>query len=83
MRSILCKPPQRTFTQPKKYYSSVKPNGVNRQVKFQPSKVSLNDVSYFVGKEIMLFTMFFCSLNWLHYRNLRKQHEERDEQDRK
>lgn len=34
--------------------------------------------SYFVGKGIILFTMFYCSLNWLHYRNLRKSLEEED-----
>lgn len=28
------------------------------------------DVSYFVGKSIILFTMFYCGLNWLHYRDL-------------
>lgn len=31
-----------------------------------------NTVSYFVGKSVILFTMFYCTLNWAHYRNLRK-----------
>lgn len=36
----------------------------------------LEEVSYYVGKSIILFTAFYCSLNWMHYRNLRKKHEE-------
>lgn len=41
-------------------------------------------MSYFAGKSIILFTMFYCSMNWLHYRNLRKSYEDNDmEDDRK
>ena len=34
------------------------------------------EVSYFVGKSVILFTMFYSGLNWLHYRELRKREEE-------
>lgn len=32
---------------------------------------SLNTGAYFVGKGIILFTMFYCSMNWVYYRGLR------------
>ena len=38
----------------------------------------LNTVSYFVGKSIILFTRFYCTLNWAHYRRLRKDLEDKD-----
>ncbi len=31
--------------------------------------------SYYLGKSITLFTMFFCSLNYLYYKNLREKEE--------
>lgn len=33
------------------------------------------EVSYFAGKSVILFTMFYTGLNWLHYRELRKREE--------
>lgn len=33
-------------------------------------------VSFFVGKGIILFTMFYCTLNWQYYRGLRKEVDE-------
>ena len=30
------------------------------------------EISYFVGKNIILFTFFYSTLNWLHYRNINK-----------
>lgn len=35
----------------------------------------LNMISYYTGKSIILFTFFYCSLNWLHYRDIRKKME--------
>ena len=34
------------------------------------------EVSYFAGKSVILFTMFYSWLNWLHYRQLRKRQDE-------
>lgn len=34
------------------------------------------DIPYYVGKSIILFTMFYCGLNWDHFRNIRKMHED-------
>jgi hypothetical protein len=34
------------------------------------------EVSYFAGKSVILFTMFYSWLNWLHYRELRKREDE-------
>lgn len=33
--------------------------------------------SYFVGKGIVLFTMFYCTMNWWHYRRLREDEEKK------
>lgn len=32
----------------------------------------LVNTSYFVGKTFTLFTMFYCALNWLYYKDLNK-----------
>lgn len=48
----------------------------NRTIKTQASLVeTLEYSSYIIGKGIIVFTMFYCSLNWLHYKNLREQNE--------
>jgi hypothetical protein len=44
------------------------------------SGMDFNTISYFTGKSIILFTLFYCSLNWLHYRDLRKRFDD-DEND--
>jgi hypothetical protein len=41
----------------------------------------IDTTSYLVGKSIILYTMFYCSLNWLHYRRLRKQLEDEEKKD--
>lgn len=47
----------------------------------------MSESSYYVGKSIILFTMFYCSMNWWHYRSMRKEfedaEEERNKQDKK
>lgn len=30
------------------------------------------ELSYYVGKGITLFTMFYCTLNWWHYKRMRE-----------
>lgn len=37
----------------------------------------ISTISYFIGKGIILFTMFYCTLNWAHYRQLRKDYEDK------
>lgn len=39
----------------------------------------MSESSYFVGKSIVLFTLFYCSMNWWHYRSLRKEFDDEDE----
>lgn len=46
-------------------------------------KANLVDVSYYVGKSIILFTMFYCGLNWLHYKELREREEKENDVDNK
>jgi hypothetical protein len=47
---------------------------------FEVSQTFL-DSTYYVGKYITLFTMFYSGLNWLHYRNL--QNMNKNENDKK
>lgn len=35
------------------------------------------EVSYFVGKSVILFTMFYSGLNWLHYKKVREDNEKK------
>ncbi len=51
------------------------------QVRATPIAQDIETISYLVGKSVMLFTMFYCTLNWYHYRTQRKQHEESDKKD--
>ena len=44
--------------------------------------IDITTTSYFIGKGIILFTMFYTSMNWMYYRGIRKEIE-RDEKDRK
>ena len=39
--------------------------------------------SYFVGKGIILFTMFYCSMNWWHYKRMREEIEKENEKENK
>jgi hypothetical protein len=44
--------------------------------------------SYFIGKGVILFTMFYCSMNWWYYKRMREDlredfEEENDNKDKK
>jgi hypothetical protein len=41
--------------------------------------MNIEDTSYYIGKSIILFTMFYCTLNWSFYRDLRKRMEDDDD----
>lgn len=51
----------------------------NIQVRAIPQDIET--ISYFVGKSVILFTMFYCTLNWHYYRTQRKQQEKHDNKD--
>jgi len=36
----------------------------------------LEYASYYVGKSVILFTMFYCTLNWWHYKQLNDEQED-------
>lgn len=40
---------------------------------------TLANSSYYVSKGIILFTLFYCSMNWWHYRSLREELEDKDD----
>lgn len=43
---------------------------------------TLNYEAYIIGKSIMLFTMFYCSMNWVYYRNLQKKQDDDDKNEK-
>lgn len=43
--------------------------------------MTIVDMSYYLGKGIILYTMFFCGLNYFLYRSLREEQEKNDEKD--
>lgn len=45
----------------------------------QASLHDVNSLTYFVGKGITLFTMFYCSLNWWYYRSLQDRDRQKDD----
>lgn len=47
----------------------VKPKSRNVPVHALP--IEPNSIMYYTGKSIILFTMFYCSLQWMHYRRMR------------
>lgn len=46
----------------------------NKIMKTQSAQVihMFEHTSYIIGKGIILFTFFYTSLNWLHYKNIQK-----------
>jgi hypothetical protein len=52
-------------------------------VKVHSSEMSnaLIECSYYIGKSVILFTMFYCTLNWYYYKRLREQQEEENKDD--
>jgi hypothetical protein len=46
-----------------------------------PQAVTIDpDMSYYIGKSIILFVGFYSGLQWLHYRELRKKKQNKDQQ---
>lgn len=69
---------RRPFIQNRPVLYRAKPSRTIRPI--QSSLLSdVNTVSYFAGKSIILFTMFYCTLNWAHYRQIRKDLEDKNE----
>lgn len=52
------------------------------RVKTNISHVSFDweNTCFYVGKGIVLFTMFYCSMNWLLYKRIREKIEEDNKQ---
>lgn len=42
---------------------------------------TLNTETYYIGKGIILFTMFYCSMNWLMYKQSREEWEKQNKKD--
>lgn len=52
-----------------------------RPIVIKPVRVSAHDMvetSYYVGKGITLFTMFYCTMNWWFYKRLREDQEDEE-----
>jgi len=74
----------------------VQPNYRNRLISAPPRRVGtippravvVPESIEWLGQGIVYFTMFYCSMNWLYYRNLRKdleafKEEQQDKKDKK
>jgi hypothetical protein len=61
---------KRLLLAPVRRFSITKP----APVKAQHSLLEVG--SYYLGKGIILFTMFYCGMNWWHYREMRLKDEE-------
>ena len=55
-----------------------------------PSKVSMDEISrivqydsYIITKGVLLFFMFYSTLNWYHYRSIRKETENEENNNKK
>jgi REP element-mobilizing transposase RayT len=63
-----------------------KPSYVNNKISKTRTNAFQNDMvtmSYFVGKGIVLFTFFYTSLNYFHYKRLREEYEDQSKDDKK
>ncbi len=70
------------YKQPKQIVPiRVVPKKTIKQCNVSPDMLdTLNTSVYFVGKGIFLFTIFYCSMNWVYYRGMRKDLEKYAEQ---
>ena len=68
-KNIPIRSPRLTYQTPKQHGQSVLCNN-------HPATQMLLETSYYVGKSIMLFTMFYCGMNWYHYRSLNEDSDE-------
>ena len=61
----------------------IKPNRSPAKTIFRGNAISNDvvEVSYFVGKYVMLFTFFYSSLNYMFYRKEREEQDKYDEED--
>lgn len=41
--------------------------------------VYIQEATYLIGHGIILFTMFYCGLNWAYYREMRKRDEDKED----
>ena len=64
----------------KRYYQQKRRNTIERIKSFNNDAVAM---SYFIGKGIILFTFFYTSLNYFHYKQLREDYEETNKDDEK
>lgn len=60
-------------------------HSVSRKIQHRPRSFEVSktfmDTTYYVGKYITLFTLFYTSLNWMMYKNIREQNEKENEND--
>ncbi len=71
------KPIIRNHIVAKRRFSNLRPQTyITRSVKCKTGLYeNINVVTYYVGKSIMLFTMFYCGLNYFYYK---EQHDKKN-----
>ena len=67
---------------PKRSYSIISPIKIIKHkpviVKYQSDLVvAIENGAYFTGQVIILFTMFYCTLQWNMYRNINKKKDKK------
>jgi hypothetical protein len=67
---------QRKCVTPIVHMHNIQNENAKRDVKVHISLHDIDTSSYLIGKSIVLFTMFYCGLNWFHYKQLREEMEE-------
>ncbi len=61
----------------------VNPRVLVKPCNFSPDVMdSVNMSVYYIGKGIILFSLFYCSMNWVYYRGVRKDYEKYAEKKR-
>lgn len=66
------------YHKPNRIVKMVRMVRMERMERMEKMKSNPLDVSYYVGKSIILFTLFYCGMNWYHYKELREENEKDD-----
>lgn len=90
MKRLLHKTTHIHKTTPYKHNQSFK-SQINRQyyvrhdirAQMSPDQMQIIDASSYIGRSLTLFTMFFCGMNWVYYKEINKKLDSEDEKDPK
>jgi hypothetical protein len=64
-----------------RFYKDNNTHFLKRNIQTHAIPTDIETYSYYIGKGIILFTMFYCTLNWAHYKKLREEDEKNKKKD--